>query len=369
MRKVSYVSLQDLSFSGGSWAITSDSGAGLVGNQVTVSSDYELSSIIVSDDDGVFEDDDNGDGWGDNGIAQTLGEAAVLNGVTYPAGTALEAEYELTLGYTDGEGVEQSVRILAVKAGNTVVGYAFADGVPPSGVALNILSNRDSGFQTDGSFVAMGVPYEELVPCFTRGVLIETDRGPVAVEDLSVGDLVLTRDDGPQPIRWIGSKRLSAAMLRANEALRPIRIRAGALGADTPSRDLLVSPQHRILLRSRIAQRMFGTDEVLVAAKQLLLVDGIDIADERAGVEYFHILFDKHQVVISNGAESESLHTGPQALKSVGPAAREEIFTIFPELRDGDPAGLSQGARMLLSGRQGRRLAHRHAQNARPLVM
>ena len=149
--------------------------------------------------------------------------------------------------------------------------------------------------------------------------------------------------------------------------LRPIRIAAGALGAAMPAQDLLVSPQHRIMVRSRIAQKMFGAPEVLVAAKLLLMLDGVDIAEDQAEVEYFHILFDRHEVVFSNGAETESLYTGAEALKAVGPAAREEIFALFPELRDAD--FVPQGARILASGRQGRKLVMRHIQNHRQMVM
>ena len=111
---------------------------------------------------------------------------------------------------------------------------------------------------------------------------------------------------------------------------------------------------------------MFGTDEVLVAAKQLLLVEGIDIAQDLDGVTYVHLLFDDHQVVWSNGAETESLHPGRNALDMAGEAAREEILALFPELRDGSFARPS--ARVMASGRMGRKLAMRHAQNRRPLV-
>lgn len=202
--------------------------------------------------------------------------------------------------------------------------------------------------------------------CFTRGTMIETDRGSVAIEALRVDDLVMTRDNGLQPIRWIGSKVLTASSLAENENLRPIRIRQGALGKGIPSSDLLVSPQHRMLARSKIAQRMFGTDEVLVAAKQLCQMDGIDIAHDAEGIEYFHMLFDRHELVIANGAESESLYTGPEAIGSIGERAREEIFTLFPELRahDYEPTAV----RTLVSGRMGRKLAIRHKQNKKMLV-
>lgn len=203
------------------------------------------------------------------------------------------------------------------------------------------------------------------VVCFGADALIETDRGPDPAGRLAVGDLVHTRDAGLQPIRWIGSSRLSAAQLAANPRLRPIRIRAGALGDGLPSTDLVVSPQHRVLVRSRIAQKMFGTDEVLVAAKQLCQLDGIDIAEDLDSVTYVHFLFDDHQIVFSNGAETESLFTGDVALNSVGPAALEEILTLFPELRTG---AVPAPARVLASGRMGRKMATRHLQNQRALV-
>ena len=207
---------------------------------------------------------------------------------------------------------------------------------------------------------------DDVFPCFASGTLILTEGGEVAIETLAVGDKVVTRDNGAKLIRWMGSRKVTAAGLARNPKLRPIRIRAGALGANTPSSDLIISPQHRILVRSKIARKMFGADEVLVAAKQLVVLDGIDVAEDMESVEYFHILFDRHEVVFSNGAETESLYTGPEALKAVGKAAQHEIFTVFPELRDRDYA--AAGARVLASGRTARRLAMRHAQHGRPLV-
>ncbi|MDQ7262429.1 Hint domain-containing protein [Paracoccus sp. PS-1] len=205
-------------------------------------------------------------------------------------------------------------------------------------------------------------------PCFARGTLIETEHGPLPVEELRPGMLVMTRDHGLQPVRWVGSRVVGSRMLETSPNLRPIRISAGALGQGLPGRDLIVSPQHRILVRSKIAQKMFGAAEVLVAAKQLLQIDGIDIAQEIEAVEYFHFLFDRHEIVLSEGAETESLYTGPEALKSVGREAQAEIFALFPELRDRAEDDLPQGARLLASGRMGRKLAVRHAQHHKALV-
>lgn len=202
--------------------------------------------------------------------------------------------------------------------------------------------------------------------CFAKGTLILTTSGEKLVEDLQVGDLVLTADNGPKPILWIGTNKFSKSFLAQKETLRPIRISAGALGTGLPTSDLIVSPQHRILVRSAIAQKMFGTNEVLVAAKQLLQLGGVDIAYDIDEVQYTHFMFDQHEVVISNGAQTESLFTGPVALNSVNELARAEILAIFPELADEDYKAVP--ARLLASGRMGRRLAVRHGYNRKALV-
>lgn len=208
-------------------------------------------------------------------------------------------------------------------------------------------------------------PTSDIV-CFARGTSIATLTGQVPVEALKVGDMVETKDHGIQPIRWIGATVLDAKALILSPNLRPIRIKAGVLGHNLPAVDLVVSPQHRVLVRSTIAQKMFNASEVLVAAKQLLELEGVETADDMQTVEYFHILFDQHEVITSNGAETESLFTGPQALKSVGAAAREEIYALFPELAS--PAHETPAARKLVPGRMGRQLASRHHRNAKALV-
>lgn len=237
----------------------------------------------------------------------------------------------------------------------------------PGGV--NSLLNAVVTTQAADPAADLVIPPGEIndIVCFVAGTLILTPQGYRPVEELQVGDLVCTKDNGDKPLQWIGSRQLQAATLQANPKLRAIRIKAGALGDGVPSSDLLVSPQHRVLVRSKIAIRMFDSNEVLVAAKQLLCLDGIDIAEDLAEVHYYHFLFDQHEVVISNGAETESLFTGAQALKGVGKAALDEIFAIFPELQDEDYEAI--GARMLLSGRQGRKLAMRHVSNRQPLIM
>lgn len=183
--------------------------------------------------------------------------------------------------------------------------------------------------------------------CFVRGTRIKTDQGEVAVEDLMPGDRVLTLDNGFQPVRWVGSSRRAAV-----GRLAPVRIRAGVLGNE---RDLLVSPQHRMVLRGWQASLMFGEAEVLVAAKALVNDTTIRI-EEGGEVDYFHILFDRHEIIFANGAACESFHPGQQGWKALDDATRDEILDLFPELA-GDPETYGEAARLSLKDYEGRILA------------
>jgi hypothetical protein len=115
------------------------------------------------------------------------------------------------------------------------------------------------------------------VTCFTPGTNIDTPQGPVAVEKLQRGDLVQTVDHGPQEIKWIGTRTVNLVGTPSDYKLRPIIIRAGALGSGLPTVDMRVSRQQRMLVSSKIALRMFGEMQVLVAAVRLLDLPGVEI--------------------------------------------------------------------------------------------
>lgn len=184
--------------------------------------------------------------------------------------------------------------------------------------------------------------------CFASGTLIATDRGLVPVEDLEIGDLVMTADDGLQPLRWIARTRVSAARLTNEAAFRPIRIKAGAFGPDRPARDLRLSPNHRVLLTGWRAELMFGMEQVLVSAKSL--VNGstivVDYSDEP--FSYHHLMFDRHQIVFSEGMPTESFLPGVASLATIPDEALEELFRFFPELRMG-PQNYGISARPILT--------------------
>lgn len=200
--------------------------------------------------------------------------------------------------------------------------------------------------------------------CFTSGTLISTESGETPVDKLRVGDAVHTLDHGLQKIRWIGARTISRGELAADAKLLPVRIKAGAIGPNLPQRDLVVSRQHRILVRSSIAQRMFHTSEILVPAIKLVGLEGIELAADEDSVTYWHMLFDQHEIVFAEGAPTESLFTGPEALKSMSAASRAEIETMFPHLLD--PGFDPSPARLIPdSGPRIRQLVARHVKNSK----
>lgn len=191
---------------------------------------------------------------------------------------------------------------------------------------------------------------EQIIPCFTPGTMILTDRGQVPVEALRVGDLVMTRDNGLQPLRWVGQRRLSMAQLMADPDLQPVCIGRGALSGQGPDRDMLVSPQHRFLVEGARAEMLFGEAEVLVPAKHFLGKPGVQRVLPEAGVTYVHILFDRHEIVQSDGLWTESFQPADRMLSAMEAEVRAEVLALFPELEQSDRA--FAGARLSLKAHE-----------------
>jgi hypothetical protein len=173
---------------------------------------------------------------------------------------------------------------------------------------------------------------ERIVPCFTPGAMIATPDGERPVESLKAGDKVITRDNGIQEIAWIGERRLDWQTLRRNPHLKPILVRKGALGGGLPERDMQLSPNHRMLVANDRTSLYFEEREVLASAKHLVNNRGIHEV-EAIGVSYIHFMFERHEVILSNGAWSESFQPGDYSLRGIGNSQRSEIFELFPDLK------------------------------------
>lgn len=219
------------------------------------------------------------------------------------------------------------------------------------------------GRATDGERTGAGKPRRPPhTPCFVAGSRIATPDGPVPVEDICTGDLVLTRDNGFRPVRWIGGRAFDAAALAEFPELQPVRVPRGTFGSDVPSADLLVSPQHRVLLAGHEVAPTRGEAEILASASDLVTL-GLARAESATSVTYYHMMFDAHEIVWANGCWSESFLPEAAALDGLHAAQLREILTIFPELatRLGQAAYRPARSMLSLDPREPLRLAKRAA--------
>lgn len=204
------------------------------------------------------------------------------------------------------------------------------------------------------------------IVCFASGTLIATDKGLRPIQDLSTDDYVRTAQGKPRQIRWLGQRHIDKTALARHAKLRPVRITAGALGNGLPERDLLVSRQHRIMVSSSVAERMFGVTDVLIPAIKLTALNGIYVDTAVESVTYHHLLLDQHDVIFAEGTPSESLFTGAEGLRALAPKSRAEILALFPELAQTDH--ISKPARYIPMGRRQKKLISRHLSNDKPML-
>lgn len=265
----------------------------------------------------------------DNDTGQRLAGAQSLGGQTYANNLIVENEYAITV--TDGTNFYQVIAFNIREPGSpesysTIEGLAFVGGVggfPPIGVPLTVVSNEE--FPSD--------PYANLAspPCFVSGTRLLTPDGYRRVDDLSVDDWVSTLDHGTQQIRWIGVARLPKAVLVQSPKFRPVVIHKGAFGPDCPTRDVQVSPQHRVLITGWQAELLFGEPEVLVPAIKLVNDRSIRALGPDQDVTYYHVMFDRHEIVWADGLASESFLPGLVG-NSDAADTQAELDALFPDM-------------------------------------
>jgi len=186
-----------------------------------------------------------------------------------------------------------------------------------------VYTMQDSFGNTDSAIVTVSQ-----MACFTKGTEVMTPQGPKLIEGLAPGDMVLTRDDGPQPLMWVGRSHC-----KVTPENRPIRFKAGTLDTD---KDLIVSPNHRMLVTDVWAELLFADNEVLVKAKDLVNDHSIIYDYSSDEVVYYHLLFSRHQLITTHGATSESYYPGQMTKDSFDADVEEELFRLFPELSGND---------------------------------
>lgn len=222
--------------------------------------------------------------WGGSGSSQvvTLADGAHFNFSTQFGGTIYQQGTGATTIAYNGPGAVSSISVdgqtatFVTTAGNYTLN--FAANLNPSTFILDAATGT-------------------IVVCLVTGTLVCTTRGDIPVEELRVGDVVVTASSQHRPIRWIGSAELDCTNARDPSACWPIRIAAGALGPNKPAHDLFVSPAHGI--------RTTVVTDVLIPASAL--VNGATIVQaECERVTYWHVELDEHDILVTNGLPTES---------------------------------------------------------------
>lgn len=288
-------------------AVPDEQGARAQGNppwQLQLDASASPQQLTVSDDDANFNE------IGDPG--QVLANPITIDGTTYPAGSRVVINYVLT---TDDGFEGYSITLGANNTGsNTTTAFVTNSKMVP-GQTYEFTSEANIGNSNLFGF--------DEFACFAAGTQIKTPDGDKPVEQIEPGDLVVTRDQGAMPVAWVGKRTVSGM-----HKMAPVVIQAGTLGVES---DLVVSPNHRMLVGGVASQLFLGLDEVLVAAKAL--INGKTIVRRKVDmVTYVHLMFETHQVICSNGAWSESYYAGHQALSQLKAQQLEELCALFPEL-------------------------------------
>lgn len=253
--------------------------------------------------------------------------------------------------YLTGDDIITDCGTLTVTKINRIPVVGGSHVTMPSGLELVVNGNGTITVMTDApgsaSFTNQvannaGIPEVggvtgEVVRCFFESARIETDRGPVRVEDIAVGDMVLTLDDGYQPVRWHGRREVVS-----RGDLAPVRIPAGTFGEHGA---LTVSPQHRLYFSGWRAELYCGKDEVLVRAIQLVKAGHLKQDCSGRLVTYHHLLFDRHQIIRVDGLWSESYYPGPTTLPDHDRHTQAELLTLFPEFKRDQLQGQGAPAR------------------------
>jgi hypothetical protein len=303
--------------------VTSSPSAGIVGTPIRNNSDtpngtvFQYTSgggttITVDDTSGtpdVFEDD------------QAFSHTITDGGGIVANGTPVESESFIDIRQLDENGLE---------TGPVIRLYVFSQNGVTSDVwgfaASERLIDGASYVKVAGSNTGSSL-YSDYVACFAEDTLIETADGSVPVQQIHVGQKVWTRDNGLQPVLWIGSTSVPATGRFA-----PVVFAPNTLGNP---RELVVSQQHRIMIDTSVAELLFGAPRALVAAKFLCGMEGVSIR-EGGHVNYWHVMFDQHQIVRSESVLSESFFVTSNSIGALDHSQRAEILSLFPELR-GNP--------------------------------
>ena len=330
--------------------VQSSSNGAIVGDPIRNNSDTPNDTVFVYtsgggatitlDDTGgdpdTFEDDQSGS------HVITDGAGLVNNG------NGVESESIMVVQALDGDGNPTGPLItITVFSQNGTFSDVWGFG-PSQPLEDGVSYQKISGSNT-GSF-----DYIDFITCFGPGTTILTAKGKQSIDDLRAGDMIWTQHHQMQPIRWIGR-----TTVEAKGAFAPIVFAPGALENTT---ELVVSPQHRMCIRTPATELLFAAEEVLVAAKHLTDLPGVSVR-EGGMITYTHFMFDQHEVVYANDQLTESFFLSDLSISALSKDQCREMLALFPSLETGT-ASFGGAAAMILKAKEARVLAHTYAKFA-----
>lgn len=284
-----------------------------------------------------------------------IGDAIVIGGVSYSINRIQEPSNSSRYGLADGTdrsidpGSESNLASVFLTVSNgTSVRYFI---IPNDSYGDLTLDEVRTGSLIDvaasDSAIISTINNAVKFVCFVAGSMILTPNGEVAVEDIRQGDLVITRDHGAQSVRAILTKEID--LRRAQDRDKPVAFAAGSLGANRPSRQLCLSPQHRLLVADP------SGNSVLVPAKSLVGRSGVRIMHGKRQVRYFHLVFERHEIIWANGTPTESFFPGPEALQAISEDDLEALSNLYGRDIRNAATALDTPAAPILKGQEARR--------------
>lgn len=310
-------------------------GAPIVGDTLGVSGSGADITLMGTETEATVQDDSYD---GSSVLAYEAGlyqgssgsQPAEIDGISHDITTILEVNYDLDgVTYTG-----HVVTVVPIGGGAERFFFLPEDGSDPVLGEVTILSVT-TVFFVDADDLAIDDNVTFPV-CFLKGTMITTPTGPCAVEKLKAGDLVMTLDHGPQPIRWTRSDKQSLGASPRED--KPVLIAAGALGDRLPAVDLIVSPQHRVLVGGHGQLHGMFETEAFAPVKCLTALPGIRHMKGKTQVTWVHFACDQHEIVFANGCLSESLLLGPMVMNGLTRTKRRTLTKIFGVAQSPDAA-------------------------------
>ncbi len=305
----------------------------IAGGTVSLVPGYDGSNdgiLTLIDDDNLFDGDSTNDEQGND--TNQFGTIVFPDGTTLGSPTTnVFSEVQALLTAPDGS----TITIIQVEVANPTGAATIAGFLPSSPLESGVTYTFTA---TNTTPTTPAPPVDEIVGavCFTSDNMIETDTGEVRASDLKIGMMIKTINGVSQPLKWIYRRCVTPEDMKKYPQLRPISFAPNSLGKSIPNKEMKLSPQHKLLITSPINQMYFEHSSLLVAAKHLVNNTTITIDKSDEGIEYIHLLLDRHEVIYADGTEAESFNPGAWALGIMEAEAKMELDLLFPELRSSD---------------------------------